>query len=226
MIDIYYANTPNVFKVTIAVEELGLESQRIPVDLTKGDQFAPEFLAISPNNRVPAIVDRSPAGGGEPVALFESGAILIYLAEKTGKLLANSEPARSTTLQWLMWQMSGLGPMLGQLGHFSFYAPERISYAIERYKNEATRLYSVLNRRLTDHEYLADEYSIADIACWPWIIYHEHSGIRLKDYPAVERWYSAIEQRPAVKRALEGVVITGPVKVTDEVRKILFQQAG
>lgn len=201
MIDLHYWPTPNGHKVTIFLEEAGLAYRIKPVDITKGDQFHPEFLAISPNNRMPAIVDRAPADGGAPVALFESGAILVYLAEKTGRLLPAELHGRARTLQWLFWQVGGLGPMAGQNHHFAKYAPAKIPYAIERYRNETGRLYGVMDGQLAKTPFLAGEYSIADIACYPWIVPHEDQGQDLHDFPHLKRWFEAIHSRPAVIRA-------------------------
>ena len=179
MIDLYYWTTPNGHKITIFLEETGLDYALKPVDIGAGEQFRPEFLAIAPNNRIPAIVDHAPADGGPPLSLFESGAILLYLAEKSGKLLKTDLRTRTDTLQWLFWQMGGLGPMAGQNHHFSQYAPEKIPYAIDRYVDETSRLYGVMNKRLGDREYLAGAYSIADVACYPWIVPHKRQGQEL-----------------------------------------------
>ncbi|MGJ0503898.1 MAG: glutathione binding-like protein [Methylocystis sp.] len=201
MIDLHYWPTPNGHKITIFLEETGLAYRIRPVDIAKGDQFKPEFLAISPNNRMPAIVDREPADGGAPVTLFESGAILIYLAEKTGRLLPTELHGRARTLQWLFWQVGGLGPMAGQNHHFAKYATARIPYAIERYRNETARLYGVMDGQLAKTPYLSGEYSIADIACYPWIVPHEDQGQDLHDFPHLKRWFETIRSRPAVIRA-------------------------
>ncbi|MFO1102247.1 MAG: glutathione S-transferase N-terminal domain-containing protein [Methylocystis sp.] len=201
MIDLHYWPTPNGHKITIFLEETGLAYRIKPVDITKGDQFKPEFLAISPNNRMPAIIDRAPADGGAPVALFESGAILVYFAEKTGRLLLADLHGRARTLQWLFWQVGGLGPMAGQNHHFAKYAPAKIPYAIERYRSETARLYGVMDRQLAKTPYLAGDYSIADIACYPWIVPHEDQGQDLHDFPHLKRWFEAIRSRPAVIRA-------------------------
>jgi GST-like protein len=201
MIDLHYWPTPNGHKITIFLEETGLAYRIKPVDITKGDQFKPEFLAISPNNRMPAIVDRAPEDGGAPVGLFESGAILVYLAEKIGRLLPADVHGRARTLQWLFWQVGGLGPMAGQNHHFAKYAPAKIPYAIERYRNETGRLYAVMDRQLAKTPYLAGEYSIADIASYPWIVPHEDQGQDLHDFPHLKRWFEAIRSRPAVIRA-------------------------
>jgi GST-like protein len=201
MIDLHYWPTPNGHKIAIFLEETGLAYRIMPVDIGKGDQFKPEFLTISPNNRMPAIVDRAPADGGAPVALFESGAILVYLAEKTGRLLPADVHGRARTLQWLFWQVGGLGPMAGQNHHFAKYAPAKIPYAIERYRNETARLYGVMDRQLAKTPYLAGEYSIADIASYPWVVPHEDQGQDLHDFPHLKRWFEAIRSRPAVIRA-------------------------
>ena len=201
MIDLYTWPTPNGHKIHIMLEEVGLPYNVHPIDISAGDQFEPGFLAISPNNRIPGIVD--PDGpGGAPISLFESGAILIYLAEKTGQLLPAEPRARYETLQWLMFQMGGIGPMLGQAHHFRKYAPEQIEYAVNRYTNEATRLYRVIDKRLADRDYLAGDYSIADIATFPWLRSHESQGQDLDDTPNLKRWFEAIAARPAVERGV------------------------
>ncbi|HEX8664926.1 MAG TPA: glutathione S-transferase N-terminal domain-containing protein [Beijerinckiaceae bacterium] len=202
MIELHTWSTPNGRKVSVMLEEVGLPYSVHPVNITKDEQFRPEFLAISPNNRIPAIVD--PEGpGGKRLSLFESGAILIYLAEKTGKLIPKDPAARYTALQWLMWQMGGLGPMLGQTHHFLRAAKEEVPYAINRYKTETRRLYGVLDKRLGEAEYVAGEYSIADIACYPWTARHEWHQVDLADFPNVRRWYDAIGARPAVERGMK-----------------------
>jgi GST-like protein len=223
MIDLYTWPTPNGHKVHIALEELGLPYAVHPIDIGEGDQFKPEFLKISPNNRIPAIVDQD-GPKGKPLSLFESGAILIYLAEKSGKLLAPKGHARYTAITWLMFQMGGVGPMLGQAHHFRAYAPEKIPYAIDRYTNEAKRLYAVLDRRLDEAEYLAGEYGIADIATFPWLRYWERQGVVLSDYPNVQRWLGAIEKRPAVERGLKVLAdrVDKQKPFTDRQREILF----
>ena len=192
MIDLHYAPTPNGWKISIMLEELGLPYTVVPVNIRAGEQFRPEFLAISPNNRIPAIVDHAPADGGGPFSVFETGAILIYLAEKTGRFLPQDMRGRSIITQWLMWQMAGLGPMLGQHGHFALYAPEKIPYAIERYRDEAARLYRVLDTQLgkTGAYVAGDDYTIADIACFPWTMTHKAQGFTLDDYPNIKRWYA------------------------------------
>lgn len=204
MIDLYYAPTPNGHKITLFLEEAELPYRLIRVDINKGEQFKPQFLAISPNNKIPAIIDHQPEDGGAPFSLFESGAILLYLAEKSGKLLSGELRERLTTLQWLFWQVGGLGPMLGQNHHFNHFAPQPVPYAIERYQVEAQRLYSVLNQRLASNPWIAgDHYSIADIACWPWINSHVRQRIDLAAYPAVQNWFERIRQRPATARAMQ-----------------------
>jgi len=226
VIDLYYWPTPNGWKVSIALEELGLPYTLRPVNIGRGEQFEPDFLAISPNNRMPAIVDREPADGGEPLPVFESGAILIYLAEKTGELMPKEARGRKTVLEWLMWQMGGLGPMLGQAHHFRGYAPERIEYGVERYTNEANRLYGVLDRRLEGRAWIADAYSIADIACWPWIVPYERQGQSLDDFPNVKAWFERMQARPAVERGFAvGRELRDANKGMDEeAKKILFGQ--
>ncbi len=204
MIDLHYWTTPNGHKVTMFLEEAGLPYRIIPVNISTGDQFKPDFLAIAPNNRIPAIVDHAPADGSAPVALFESGAILLYLADKIGRFIpaAAQVHARAEVLQWLFWQMGGLGPMAGQNHHFSQYAPEKIPYAINRYVNETNRLYGVLNKRLADRTFMAGEdYTIADMATYPWIVPHERQGQKLEDFPHLKRWFEAIRARPATERA-------------------------
>jgi len=225
MIDLHYWKTPNGHKITIFLEEAGIEYRIIPVDIGAGDQFAPEFLEISPNNRIPAIVDHAPADGGAPVSVFESGAILLYLAEKAGKFLPGDPRARSRVMEWLMWQMGGFGPMLGQNHHFRAYAPEQIPYAVDRYTNEALRLYRVLDKRLEGRDFIVDEYSIADMACYPWSVSHERQGIDLADLPNVRRWFGAIRARPAVERAYARAAEVGEGEtMTEEAKKILFGQ--
>ncbi|MCO7260566.1 GSH-dependent disulfide bond oxidoreductase [Dickeya zeae] len=204
MIDVYYAPTPNGHKITLFLEEAQLPYQLHRVDISAGDQFKPAFLAISPNNKIPAIVDNQPADQGAPLSLFESGAILLYLAEKTGKLLSTDMRERATTLQWLFWQMAGFGPMLGQNHHFNHYAPQPVPYAIDRYQKETERLYGVLNKQLSEHTWLAgNAYSIADIATYPWVVSHERQRIDLNDFPAVKSWFERIRERPATERAYQ-----------------------
>jgi len=201
MIDLYTWGTPNGRKASIALEELALPYKVHPIDIGKGDQFKPEYLAINPNGKIPSIVD--PDGpDGKPISVFESGAILIYLAEKTGKLLPKDARGRSVAIQWLMFQMGGVGPMFGQAHHFRRFAPEKIPYAVDRYTNETKRLYGVLDRRLKDAEFLAGDYSIADIATYPWVARHEWQGVSLTEFPSVKRWFDALSARPAVARGM------------------------
>ncbi|WP_025841291.1 glutathione binding-like protein [Asaia platycodi] len=202
MIDLYYWPTPNGHKITLFLEEAGLEYRIIPVDISKGDQFKPEFLRISPNNKMPAIVDHTPADDGAPLSVFESGEILLYLAEKTGLFLSNDPRKKIATLEWLFWQMGGFGPMLGQNHHFSLYAPEKIPYAIKRYQDETRRLYEVLETRLQAHPFVSgDEYGIADMATYPWTRTWKEQGIDIDSFPAIKAWREAIEARPATQRA-------------------------
>lgn len=202
MIDLYYAPTPNGHKISLFLEEAGMPYRLHRIDLSQGDQFKPEFLAISPNNKIPAIVDSQPVDGGAPIGIFESGAILLYLAEKSGKFLSKELRERTTTLEWLTWQVAGLGPMLGQNHHFTHYAPQPVPYAIERFQQETKRLYGVLNTQLTKNAYIAgDAYSIADIATYPWVVAHERQRIDLAEYPAVRNWFERVKTRPATQKA-------------------------
>jgi GST-like protein len=218
MIDVYFWPTPNGYKVTIFCEEAGVPYRLVPVNIGKGDQFAPEFLDISPNNKMPAIVD--PDGpGGEPISIFESGAILLYLAEKTGRFLPSEPRKRWATIEWLMFQMGTVGPMLGQTHHFRMYAPETLEYAIDRYTNEAARIYSVLDRRLENTAYVAgDEYTIADMAIYPWLAPYKRQGQDLDDYPNVRRWFDELKERPALRRGIEVGKEVEEAKVSDEER--------
>jgi GSH-dependent disulfide-bond oxidoreductase len=227
MIDLYYWTTPNGHKITLFLEEAGLPYRIHPINIGKGDQFAPDFLAIAPNNRIPAIVDQEPAGGGEPVPLFESGAILVYLAEKVGRFLPTDMRGRAEVLQWLFWQMGGLGPMAGQNHHFSRYAKEKIPYAIDRYVRETARLYGVMDKRLGDRPFLAgDAYSIADMASYPWIVQHAWQGQDLADFPNLRRWFETIAERPATRRAYALVDSINPTIALpdEEAHRILFGQ--
>ncbi|XVK50016.1 glutathione binding-like protein [Jeongeupia wiesaeckerbachi] len=226
MIDLYYWTTPNGHKVSIFLEETGLDYTIHPVNIGKGEQFDPAFLKIAPNNRIPAIVDQQPADGGAPVPLFESGAILLYLADKTGQLIPQDLRGRNAALQWLFWQMGGLGPMAGQNHHFSQYAPEKLPYAIERYVKETARLYAVMDKRLGEAAYLAgDEYSIADIAAYPWVVPYRNQGQDLADFPNLKRWFDAIAARPAVQRAYaRAEQINPPKPMSDDEKKVLFGQ--
>ncbi|MBG7022840.1 glutathione S-transferase N-terminal domain-containing protein [Pseudomonas aeruginosa] len=213
MIDLYYWTTPNGHKISLFLEEAGLPYTLHPINIGQGEQFQPEFLKISPNNKIPAIVDRQPADGGEPLALFESGAILLYLAEKTGRFLARDLRTREQTLQWLFWQMGGLGPMAGQNHHFSRFATQKIPYAIERYVKETARLYGVLDQRLADRAFVAGaDYSIADMAIYPWIVPHQWQEQDLADFPHLQRWFENIRQRPATQRAYALVERINPPK--------------
>jgi GSH-dependent disulfide-bond oxidoreductase len=222
MIDVYSWPTPNGHKVHIMLEECGLQYRAIPVNIGSGDQFKPEFLAISPNNKIPAITD--PQGpDGKPISLFESGAILLYLASKTGKFMPATDRAKFEMLQWLMFQMGGVGPMLGQAHHFRMYAPEKIEYAINRYSNEAKRLYGVIDRRLRESKYLGgNEYSIADIATFPWLRSWENQGIVLSEYPHLEAWFNNIAQRPAVQRGVKVLADLRRPITGDKEREVLF----
>lgn len=226
MIDLYYWTTPNGHKITMFLEEVGLPYNIIPINIGAGDQFKPEFLKISPNNRIPAIIDREPAISGEPISVFESGAILLYLAEKTGKLISTDLRDRVETLQWLFWQMGGLGPMAGQNHHFVQYAPEKIEYAINRYVNETGRLYGVLDKRLADREFVAGDYSIADIAAYPWITGYENQGQKLENFPNLKRWFEAIKSRPATIRAYQKAeeFKNQPLDI-EKSRELLFNQS-
>jgi GST-like protein len=227
MIDVHYWTTPNGHKITIFLEETGLPYKIFPVNIGKGEQFQRQFLAFSPNNRIPAIIDHDPQGGGAPIPVFESGAILLYLAEKTGNFVAQSLRGRVETMEWLFWQMGNLGPMSGQNNHFSNYAVEKIPYAMDRYRNEVNRLYGVLDRRLTDRPYLAGEYTIADMACYPWIVPHERQGQNIADFPHLKGWLDTIAARPAVVRAYARAKEINPQPSgirTAEERAILFGQ--
>jgi GSH-dependent disulfide-bond oxidoreductase len=227
MIDLHYWATPNGNKVLLYLEEASLPYRILPVDIGKGDQFKPEFLAIAPNNRIPAIVDHKPEDRSGPLSVFESGAILLYLAEKTGLFLPTDLRERTETLEWLFWQMGGLGPMSGQNHHFRNYAPEKIPYAIDRYVRETARLYGVLNKRLSSREFIVGDYSIADMACYPWVALYDHQGQAIDDFPHLKRWLVAIAARPATIRAYDkshALSTIGPL--TEEAKKILFQQDG
>ncbi|MGV8989640.1 MAG: glutathione S-transferase C-terminal domain-containing protein [Cypionkella sp.] len=226
MIDLYYWPTPNGHKITMFLEEAGLEYQIFPVDISAGDQFKPEFLAFSPNNRMPAIIDHDPADHGEPVTVFESGAILLYLAEKTGRLIPTDLRGRKTVTEWLFWQMGGLGPMAGQNHHFGHYAPEKLPYAINRYVSETNRLYGVLDRRLEGRTFIGGaDYSIADIACYPWVVPWQRQQQDLDSFPNLRRWFDSIHDRPSTVRAYEkGEPYSSRPVVTEEGKKLLFGQ--
>jgi GST-like protein len=223
MIDLHYWPTPNGWKITIMLEETGLPYRVVPVNIGRGEQFKADFLAISPNNRMPAVVDHDPPGGGAPISVFESGAILLYLGDKSGKFLPQDVRGRAEVTQWLMWQMGGLGPMAGQAHHFRTYAPEKIPYAIDRYTKEVNRLHGVMNRRLADREFLAGAYSIADMAAFPWVTAPDAQG--QEEFPHLHRWYEAMKARPAVQRALDvGKELRSPGPMDDEAKKVLFGQ--
>jgi GST-like protein len=221
MIDLYSWTTPNGRKIHIMLEEVGLDYTSHPIDIRKGDQFEPEFLKISPNNRIPAIVDHD-GPDGAPYSLFESGAILMYLAEKTAMLMPAEMAKRYRVIEWLMFQMANIGPMLGQAHHFRGYAPDPIDYAIARYTNEAGRLYHVLDKRLGEHEYLADEYSIADIATYPWLQSYERQGQDIDEFPNLKRWFDTIEARPAVKRGNKVMTDIAKSPMDEKAREIMF----
>ena len=229
MIDLYTWTTPNGRKVSIALEELGLPYTVHPIDISKDEQFAPAFLKIAPNNRIPAMVDHAPKGGGKPISIFESGAMLLYLAEKTGKFLPSDLYGRYDAIQWTFWQMGGLGPMAGQNHHFRNYAVEKIKYAIDRYVNETNRLYGVLNKRLADREFIAGDYSIADMASYPWVVGHKNQGQNIDEFPHLKRWLETIQVRPATERAYAKAKEVNPnygqpAIRTEEERKLLFGQ--
>ncbi|MDI7775073.1 glutathione binding-like protein [Asticcacaulis sp. EMRT-3] len=225
MIELYYWPTPNGHKITMLLEEAGLDYAIHPVNIGAGDQFRPDFLAFSPNNRMPAIIDRAPADGGEAITVFESGAILTYLAEKTGRFLPADVRGRKAVMEWLFWQVGGLGPMAGQNHHFSQYAPEKIPYAIHRYVNETNRLYGVMDRRLAGHAYLGGaDYSIADMASYPWIVPYERQGQKLEDFPHLKRWFEEIAARPATVRAYEKGANIRNEPPNEDTRKVLFGQ--
>ena len=228
MIDLYYWPTPNGHKITLFLEEAGLDYTLHGVNIGKGAQFEPDFLAISPNNKMPAIVDRAPADGGAPISVFESGAILLYLANKTRQFLPADVRAHTVVNEWLFWQMAGLGPMTGQYGHFNVYAPEKIPYAIERYTKETLRLLGVLDQRLAGRAFIAgDEYTIADMACYPWINPYTKAPLDLTPFPEVRRWHAAIAARPATIRAYARATEVNPqagAPLSDEEKRVLFGQ--
>ena len=226
MIQLYYWPTANGHKITLFLEEAGLDYQIHPIDISAGDQFKSEFLAFSPNNRMPAIIDTAPADGGEPITVFESGAILLYLAEKVGRFLPPDARGKKAVIEWLFWQVGGLGPMAGQNHHFGGYAPEKIPYAITRYVNETNRLYGVLDRRLDERSFIAGEqYTIADMACYPWIFPWKRQQQNLDDFPNLKRWFEEVQERPATVRAYaKGEPYSNRPSVTEEGKKILFGQ--
>lgn len=226
MIDFYYWTTPNGHKITMLLEELGLAYAIKPINISQGEQFAPDFLRIAPNNRIPAIVDHAPVDGGKPLAIFESGAILLYLADKTGQFMPADLRGRNECLQWLFWQMGGLGPMAGQNHHFVQYAPEKLPYAMDRYVKETARLYGVLNKQLSGgRDYIGGDYSIADMAAYPWVVPHERQRQDLNQFPALKAWLERIQNRPATQRAYEiaKTVNTAPT-VDEKAKAILFGQ--
>jgi len=225
MIDLHYWPTPNGWKISIMLEECGLPYTLKPVNIGRGEQFTPEFLALSPNNRMPAIVDHEPAGGGAPIAIFESAAILQYLAEKTGRFMPRDLRGKYEVLQWVAWQVANLGPIAGQMNHFAAYAKEKLPYAIERFTNEMNRMLGVLERRLSDRPFLAGEYSIADMATWPWV-FREYQGRQvLADFPHAARWWDAVAARPAVQKGRAiGAELRKNAQLDDEARKVLFGQ--
>jgi GSH-dependent disulfide-bond oxidoreductase len=212
VIDLYYWTTPNGHKATIFLEEASLPYRIHPINIGKDEQFQPQFLKISPNNKIPAIVDDEPVGGGEPVSIFESGALLIYLAEKIGRFMPADPRQRVATLEWLFWQTAGLGPMAGQNHHFNLFAPEKIPYAMNRYIKETARLYGVLDRQLADREYVVGDYSIADMATYPWVVPYERQSQNLDDFPNVKRWFATVKARPAVQRAYAKAEEVNPPK--------------
>lgn len=225
MLDLHFWTTPNGYKPLIFLTEAELDHRLIPVNISAGEQFDPEFLKIAPNNRIPALVDHAPREGGEPVSIFESGAILLYLAEKTSRFLPDDTRGRTEALQWLFWQMGGLGPMAGQNHHFRHFAPEKIPYAIKRYGDETARLYRVLDGQLEGRDFVAGTYSIADMAIYPWIVSHEKHGLYLKDYKNIDRWFAGVAERPAVQAAYKtGRAVNTAPTVTEESRALLFGQ--
>jgi GSH-dependent disulfide-bond oxidoreductase len=226
MIELYYWPTPNGHKITLFLEEAGIPYEIRPVNINTGDQFKPEFLKIDPNNKIPAIIDQAPADGGPPVSVFESGAILLYLAEKTGRFLPADARGRLKVIEWLFWQVGGLGPFAGQNHHFAIYAPEKIPYAIERYRNETNRLYGVLDCQLEDHDFVAGgDYSIADMAVYPWVVPYKRQGQNLDDFPYLKRWFETVASRPGTIRAYEKAKPwINQLTVTEEGKKILFGQ--
>ena len=236
MIDLYYWTTPNGHKITMFLEEAKMKYRVIPVNIGKGEQFDPAFLKVAPNNRIPALVDHKPMqaepkssgapASDEPFAIFESGAMLLYLADKSKKFLSRKSPYwRKEAIQWLFWQMGGLGPMAGQNHHFGTYAPEKLPYAINRYVNETARLYGVMDQRLADREFLAGDYSIADMACYPWVVPYERQQMNLNDFPNLKRWFHTIKERPATIRAYQIAKDMNPAPgapASDEARRLLF----
>jgi GSH-dependent disulfide-bond oxidoreductase len=227
VIDLYYWTTPNGHKITIFLEEAGIPYRIVAVNINKGEQFKREFLSLSPNNRIPAIVDHDPPGGGAPISVFESGAILFYLANKSGQFIPTEMRARMETIQWLFWQMGNLGPMAGQNNHFNHYAVEKLPYAMDRYRNEVNRLYGVLNKRLADRRFVAGDYSIADMAIYPWVVPYDRQGQKIENFPHLKTWLETICARPAVARAYDKAKAINPnppgIRTAEE-RAILFGQ--
>lgn len=224
MIDLYYWPTPNGHKITIFLEEAGLPYNLIPINILKGEQFPEDFLKISPNNRIPAIVDHDPRNSDKSISIFESGAILLYLAEKTGQFLPLNLGARYEVLQWLFWQVAGLGPMAGQNHHFNQHAKD-LTYAVDRYVRETSRLYGILNKHLTDREFIVNEYSIADMACYPWVVPYEKQQQNLENFPYLKQWFLNIQKRPAIQRSYSlGSNFNISQTLTEEAKKILFNQ--
>lgn len=224
MIELYYWATPNGHKITIFLEEANLDYKIIPVNIAKGEQFNPDFLKISPNNRIPAIIDTEPTDKGESISIFESGAILLYLAQKTGQFLSSDARQYTKTLEWLFWQVGGLGPMAGQNHHFGLYAPEKIPYAVDRYVKETNRLYGVLNKQLEGKDYIVGDYSIADMACYPWIVPYANQQQDITEFPHLEAWFKRMGEREAVMRAYKIAEQFKQPTVTEESRSILFGQ--
>ena len=225
MIKLFYWPTPNGHKITMFLEEAGLAYAIVPINISRGEQFEGSFLKLAPNNRIPAISDEEPIGGGDPITVFESGAILQYLAEKTGQFISNDLRKKTKVMEWLFWQMGGLGPMAGQNHHFVSYAPEPIPYAIERYVSETARLYAVLDKQLNRRDYIVDDYSIADMACYPWVVLHERQRQNLDDFPAIKKWYERLRAKESVVRAYaRGKEISRVPVVDDEAKKFLFGQ--
>jgi GST-like protein len=223
MIDAYWSDTPNGMKLRVFLEETGVPHRLIRVRLSRGEQYEADFQTISPNNKIPAIVDHAPADGGAPISMFESGAILLYLTQKHDVLSPRGERAQLELMQWLFWQVGGLGPMGGQIGHFNAHAPERVPYAIERYTREIKRCFTALERRLAERAYIVGDYSIADIACYPWVVPHRNFGVDVNGFPNLKRWFDAISMRPAVQRAYDGVEDAYAAPLSAEASKILFQ---
>ncbi len=227
MYDLYYWTTPNGHKLTMFLEEVGADYQIVPVHIGKGEQFEPEFLQISPNNRIPALVDHAPAQGGDSISLFESGAMLLYLAEKHGQFIPSDTHGRANVLQWLFWQMANLGPMGGQNHHFIVYSNEQIPYAVNRYVNEVSRLYAVMDRQLQETEFICGDYSIADMACYPWVVPHKRQKQKIQEFSNLYRWFEQIRSRPATVRAYDLAKTVNPnvgKGMSEQEKKVLFGQ--